>query len=76
MRTTIDLDDDVLRMARDLAQERAESLGRVLSDLARQGLQLMPNPKGRIRVIPALPHKPGARPVTMQDVRDLEEAEV
>lgn len=38
MRTTINLDDDVLRAARSLADERGESIGAVVSDLARKGL--------------------------------------
>lgn len=75
MRTTVDLDEDILRVAKHLAHERAQSLGRVLSELARQGLQPAPRPKGRAGVIPTLPRKPNARPVTMQEVKDLEEAE-
>jgi hypothetical protein len=39
VRTTVDLDDDVLRAARALASARRASLGRVLSDLARRGLR-------------------------------------
>jgi hypothetical protein len=76
MRTTVDLDEDILKVAKHLAQERAHSLGRVLSDLARQGLQPVPRPKFRTGAIPTLPRKPGARPVTMQEIKDLEEAEV
>ena len=76
MRTTIDLDEDVLKVAKHLAQERAQSLGRVFSDLARQALQPAPQPKARSGVIPVLPRKPGARPVTSQMVKDLLESEV
>jgi hypothetical protein len=47
MRTTIDLDDDVLVMAKQLARQRRQSMGQVLSDLARQGLQ--PKASGRVR---------------------------
>ncbi len=39
MRTTVDLDEDILRVAKDIARDRDESLGRVLSDLARRGLK-------------------------------------
>ncbi len=39
MRTTVRLDDDVFRAAKALAEARQESLGRVLSDLARRGLR-------------------------------------
>ncbi len=76
MRTTVDLDEDVLRVAKHLAQQRGQSLGRVLSDLARQGLQPVVRPKARMGAIPTLARKPGARPVTLADVKDLEASEV
>ncbi len=38
-RTTLQIDDDLLAAARTLARERGESLGRVISDLARRGLR-------------------------------------
>ena len=38
MRTTLDLDADVLDAARQLAGESRRSLGAVLSELARRGL--------------------------------------
>jgi hypothetical protein len=71
MRTTVDLDEDILKVAKHLAQERAQSLGRVLSDLAPQGLQPPAKPKTRAGIIPALARKPGAQPVTMLAVKDL-----
>ena len=39
MRTTIDIDDDVLLAAKEIAASRRTSAGRVISDLARKGLQ-------------------------------------
>ncbi len=39
MRTTVTIDDDVLRAARALAAARGRSLGSVLSELARKGLR-------------------------------------
>jgi hypothetical protein len=39
MRTTVDLDEDILRTAEDLARETGQSLGRVLSDLVGRGLR-------------------------------------
>lgn len=38
MRTTLDVDDEVLAAARSLARARGVSIGRALSDLARRGL--------------------------------------
>jgi len=44
MRTTLDIDDDVLRAAKDLAHREGRTAGEVLSDLARRGLA---SPGGR-----------------------------
>jgi hypothetical protein len=38
MRTTLDLDDDVVSAAKELAAIERRSLGSVVSDLARRGL--------------------------------------
>ncbi len=38
MRTTIDIDDEVLAAAKELARRRGTSAGRVVSDLLRQAL--------------------------------------
>jgi hypothetical protein len=38
MRTTLDLDEDILVVARELATAERRSLGSVISDLARRGL--------------------------------------
>lgn len=39
MRTTLELDDDVLSAARELARAQNESIGTVISALARAGLR-------------------------------------
>jgi hypothetical protein len=38
MRTTLDIEDDVLQAARELAQREGSTAGRVISSLARRGL--------------------------------------
>ena len=38
VRTTLDIDDDVLQVARELAAHRKTTAGKVLSELARQAL--------------------------------------
>ena len=76
MRTTVDLDDDVLSAAKELARLRRDSLGRVLSDLARRGLQPASSPQiEEKRGIPVLVHQPNAIPVTPELVRQLLESE-
>lgn len=39
MRTTINLDDDLLRAIRSIARERGESMGSVVSSLVREALR-------------------------------------
>ena len=39
MRTTLTIDDDVLRAAKSLAAQKGASVGAVISDLARRGLE-------------------------------------
>ena len=76
MRTTLDIDEDILRLAKALSQEREQSLGRVVSDLVRQAVQPAPKPAARKGEVPCLARKPGAQPVTSQAVKELLEAEV
>jgi hypothetical protein len=38
MRTTLDIDDDILQAAKELARAENKTAGQVLSDLARNGL--------------------------------------
>lgn len=40
MRTTLRIDDDVLRAARSLANSEGKTVGQVVSELAREGLAL------------------------------------
>lgn len=47
MRTTLDVDEDLLLAARDLAQQRRVSMGRVVSELLRKALK--PGDSHRIR---------------------------
>jgi hypothetical protein len=42
MRTTLDIDDDVLRAAKELARRERRTTGAVLSGLARRGLTAGP----------------------------------
>ena len=38
MRTTLDIDDDILAAARDLAKAEGKTMGEIISDLARKAL--------------------------------------
>lgn len=66
MRTTVDLDADVLQAARSLARSRRRSLGKVLSDLVRRGLA--PRREGSRRGFPVFRISPEAPPLTPESV--------
>ncbi len=71
MRTTVNIDDDVLREAKELSRLNGQGLGRTLSELARRGLS-----RGGHRIveengIPVIVRdRPGVR-VTPELVRQL-----
>jgi hypothetical protein len=48
MRTTLDIDEDIMVAIKDLARRSSKSAGKILSDLARQTLtKAMPSKKAR-----------------------------
>ena len=68
MRTTLDIDDDILQSAKELAAGRGKTAGQVLSALARQALE--PTRSYTMRNgIPVIPHRPGAPLITNADVK-------
>jgi hypothetical protein len=71
MRTTLDIDDDVLQAAKELASSRGLTAGRVLSELARKGLEPARSARQR-NGVPVLPRRPaGAARPTMKCVNEL-----
>lgn len=46
MRTTLDIDDDILQAAKELARAENKTAGQVLSQLARKGLTQAGGPAG------------------------------
>jgi hypothetical protein len=75
MRTTLEIDDDVMQAAKEIAQLKKQGIGRALSDLARRGL-VPEAPKVELRDgIPVWVHRPGALSVTSEMVRSLAEEE-
>jgi len=71
MRTTLDLDDDILNAAKEIAAARGTTAGKVLSELARKALT--PSRTARVRNgIPLLPRRPARAPrPTMELVNRL-----
>ena len=71
VRTTLDIDDDVLNAVKELAAARRTTAGQVMSELARKALR----PSGTARVrngVPLLPRRAGSAPrPTMHLVNSL-----
>jgi hypothetical protein len=70
MRTTLDIDLDVLQAVKETAALRRQTAGRVLSELARKALQS--RQAGRIRNgVPVLPRRAGSPVLTVERVNEL-----
>ena len=70
MRTTLNLDDDVLQAARALSQRRRQPVGAVISELIRRGLG--PSQSMEVRNgIRLFPVREGAGTVTPEVVKAL-----
>jgi hypothetical protein len=70
MRTTIDIEEDVLFAAKELAAKRGTTLGRVISELARQALTRPVSVLTRDG-LPLFPVQPEAGVVTAELVNRL-----
>ena len=70
MRTTVDLEADVLLAAKALAKQRGISIGKALSALARQGL-MQAGQTERRNDLPLFPIQPGAQVITPELVNQL-----
>jgi hypothetical protein len=70
MRTTLELDDDLLASARQLAQEQGVTLGQLISALARQSLAARAPQKVRNGVLLFVP-KAGAPKPDLRIVNEL-----
>jgi hypothetical protein len=60
MRTTLDIDDDLVQVARQLARQRGITMGQVISELARNALEPRTAPTMR-NGVPLFVPKTGAR---------------
>ncbi|MGI9303024.1 MAG: antitoxin [Gammaproteobacteria bacterium] len=76
MRTTIDIDEDVLLAAKELASRRKSTAGKVISELARRGLlgRSVEHPQSARNGFKLLP--PGGQTVTPKLIDELLEDDV
>lgn len=70
MRTTVVIDDDVLTAAKAIARQRNQSIGKVVSELARKALH-PPAPQSERNGIPLLPTREAGVIVTQELVNAL-----
>ena len=75
MRTTLDIDEDVLLAVKEMAVLKRTSTGRVLSELARQALRPSDASPAVRSGVPLLPKRPGERPVSMELINRLRDQE-
>ena len=73
MRTTVDLPEELLRTAKALAENRGQTMSRVIADLVSRGLQHAPVKYATKNGFPLLPPSPTGGTVTLEHVRELEE---
>jgi hypothetical protein len=70
MRTTLDIDEDVLQAAKELAARSGKTAGQIVSELARKALE--PRHAGRMRHgVPVLPRRSGTPLLTVERVNQL-----
>jgi len=71
MRTTLDIDEDVLESAKAIAANRGTSAGHIISELARRALAPKEHSAHKRNGIRLLPPRKGARLVTPELVNRL-----
>ena len=72
MRTTLNIDDDLLLTAKSIAAARSISIGAVISELALKGIErstIRDNRDG----FPVFSVPPNAKLITIEDVKKLED---
>ena len=74
MRTTLNIADDVLAAAKSLAAQQHQSVGEIISDLARNAL-IRPTASGQRNGVPLLPANPRAQPISMELVNELRDGD-
>jgi hypothetical protein len=77
MRTTLDIDDDVLLAAKELAKREKKTVGKLVSELARKGLiqpkKIQRSAKNSFLGFDPFPHRGSV--VTNKTINDIREAE-
>jgi len=71
MRTTIDLDDELLRTAKAISEARHQTLSRTISDLAWKGLRPETPAYATRNGFPVLQGSSSGEPVTLEHIKEM-----
>ena len=74
MRTTLELEDDLVQLARQLAQQRKMTMGEVVSQMMRKSLETASPVKTR-NGVPLIVRRPGAPKPTLSLINQLRDQE-
>ncbi len=69
MRTTLNIDDDILEAVKSIAEERNLPVGAVLSELARRGLHRSDADRRRQKALPVFGVSSDSTPLTLDRVK-------
>jgi hypothetical protein len=76
MRTTLDIDEDVLQAVKAIAVSKKSTAGKILSEMGRAFLQPPRHRPIKYRTrngVPLFPRRPGGEPVTSEFIKRLRE---
>lgn len=74
VRTTLDIDDDVLQAAKELGEMRGKTAGKIISEMAREAMA-PPRTYTTRNGVPVIHRRPGTPLMTTADVKRLQEDE-
>lgn len=72
MRTTLNIDDDLLKAAKSIAAARSKAVGAIISELAWKGLRASARTR-RKSGLPTFRLPADAHPITLEDVKRMED---
>lgn len=76
MRTTVNLDEDIVQSAKALAERHNKTLGEILSELARKGLQKRKSKAAIRNGIPVFKtSSTTANPLSIDEINELRDSE-
>jgi hypothetical protein len=73
VRITLDIDDDVLAAAREIARVQRRRSGKVISELVRKGLRQSSTTVATTQGVPHLTIQPDAKSATLKSIKELDQ---